>query len=428
VTAAVTLAMMCARAGWGTPRARSLLSVLSIAVVTFIVSAVEIGLGQQRDGFVDSFRNPAIDYYGSPTADVVSDLTRRLNESGGADAARLTFDPATGYLKSVLDTLEVPVESQIVVFSQTSLQAPIVNAKNPRALYFNDRVSVGWVRGGEVLELSALDPQRGLIFYTLEQKAESRPKIERRTDCLRCHVSWDTFGVPGLLVLSTGPDDAAGYATGGMVDDRDDFSKRWGGWFVTGRALPANHMGKAITHPPWLAVDFDTTGYLTPHSDVAALMVLEHQTRATNLLIYLGFEARVGASDARLRSIVLELVDELLFVDEARLPGRIEGSSGFAARFAALGHADSRGRSLHQLDLKRRLLRYPCSYLVDSAVFDGLPVGAKTAVYARMWLVLSGKVPDAKYARLSLADRRAVIEILGETKPDAAAYFAEAAR
>jgi hypothetical protein len=322
----------------------------------------------------------------------------------------------------------VPVESQVVVFSQTSLQAPIINAKNPRALYFNDRVAVGWVRGAEALELAALDPQRGIVFYTLEQKAADKPKIERRTDCLRCHVSWDTFGVPGLLVLSTGPDDAAGYATGGMVDDRDDFSKRWGGWFVSGRALPVKHMGRAVTRPPWLAAEFDATGYLTPHSDVAALMVLEHQARATNLLIYLGFEARVGASDARLRSIVLELVDELLFVDEARLPGRIEGSSGFAARFAALGHVDSHGRSLRQLDLERRLLRYPCSYLVDSAAFDGLPVAAKTAVFARMWQMLSGKERDAKYARLSEADRRAVIDILRETKPDAAAYFAEAAR
>src|SRR5579864_4098131 len=202
-------------------------SVLSVAVITFFAAAVEVGLGQRPDGFVGSFRNPAIDYYGNPTADAVSDLARRLDEG----AAHLTFDPATGYLKSVLETLKVPVESQVVVFSQTSRQAPIINAKNPRALYFNDRVAVGWVRGAEALELAALDPRRGIIFYTLDERAADKPKIERRTDCLRCHVAWDTFAVPGLLVLSTGPDDAAGYATGGMVDDRDDFSTRWGGWF-----------------------------------------------------------------------------------------------------------------------------------------------------------------------------------------------------
>jgi hypothetical protein len=402
----------------------SALPALAVIAIVFTASALAIALGQQRDGFVDSFRNPAIDYYGRSTADAVSDLARRLDEG----AVHLTFDPASGYLTSVLEILHVPVESQVVVFSQTSLQAPIINARNPRALYFNDSIAVGWVRGAAVLELAAHDPQRGIIFYTLEQHAAGKPKIERRVECLRCHVSWDTFGVPGLLVLSTGPDDAAGYATGGMVDDRDDISKRWGGWFVTGRALPAWHMGKAVTRPPWLASEFDAAGYLTPHSDVAALMVLEHQTRAINLLIYLGFEARVGAGGGRIRAIAREVVDDLLFADAAPLPGRIEGSSGFAARFAADGPADTRGRSLRQLDLERRLLRYPCSYLVYSPAFDGLPTVAKTAVLERMWQVLSGRDASVKYGRIPAVDREAVIDILRETKPDAAAHFADVVR
>jgi hypothetical protein len=120
---------------------------------------------------------------------------------------------------------------------------------------------------------------------------------------------------------------------------------------------------------------------------------------------------------------VNELVDYLLFVDEEPLTAAITGTSGFAEMFAALGPTDRRGRSLRQLDLTHRLLRYPCSYMIYSAAFAALPADARAAIYGRMGDVLSGRDPDPRYARLSADDRRAVVEILRETVPDLPAEF-----
>ena len=99
------------------------------------------------------------------------------------------------------------------------------------------------------------------------------------------------------------------------------------------------------------------------------------------------------------------------------------GSSGFAEKFSGQGPRDSKGRSLRQLDLDRRLMRYPCSYMIYTAAFDALPPDTKSAVYQRMWLILSGKETAKKYAVLSRADRQAIVEILKETKKDLPAYF-----
>jgi hypothetical protein len=173
-----------------------------------------------------------------------------------------------------------------------------------------------------------------------------------------------------------------------------------------------------------VAATFDTTGYLTPHSDVAALLVFEHQMQMMNLLARLGWETRVAKHEGRLdaqRSVIREkveqVVDYMLFVDEAPLQSRIQGSSQFAAIFSNRGPRDRKGRSLYQLDLKTRLLRYPCSYLVYSDQFEQLPADAKAAIAQRLWAVLSGVERDRKYQHLSRADRAAIIEILRETKP-----------
>jgi len=195
----------------------------------------------------------------------------------------------------------------------------------------------------------------------------------------------------------------------------------------------------------WTSFDgkFDATGYLSKYSDIVALMVFEHQMRGMNLLGRIGWEARVAEYQAQpstapafnlpkgvadevpipLDAAARELVDYFLFVDEAPLADRVQGSSGFAERFAAQGPRDRRGRSLRELDLKTRLLRYPCSYLIYSDAFEALPPPAKRAIYERMRHVLSGGETDPRYRRLSQADRRAIIEILRDTKKDLPSYF-----
>jgi hypothetical protein len=157
----------------------------------------------------------------------------------------------------------------------------------------------------------------------------------------------------------------------------------------------------------------------------------------TNMLTRLGWEARVAeaAGDTpssagqdpdvpeRVRAAARAAVDYMLFVDEAPLAGPVVGTSGFAQSFSSQGPHDAKGRSLRQLDLEKRLMRYPCSYMIYSPAFDALPAMAKRAVYERMWRILSGVEAGKKYTRLSAADRRAVVEILRDTKRDLPAYF-----
>src|SRR5216684_4009689 len=409
----------------------------------FFAVTLAVAAAQRTDAFVASRDHAAIQYSTGPVSNRVAELNKKIQDG----TIRLTLDGPSGYLRSALNALDVPVESQVAVFSQTSNQAKLIGARNPRTIFFNDDVAVGWVRGGNIIEVAAHDRQQGVNFYTLNRAAADKPGFERDDQCLECHQSWETLGVPGMFVLSTfpRPDDNA-YAGGFASNHRSPVENRWGGWYVTGRTGSVRHMGNMamletetrvfpVANPrePLASLEgrFDLTGYLSPHSDVVALMVLEHQTHAINLLTRLGWEARLAAFEQRtsafsrpgqdvlsprVRGAVDELVDYLLFVDEAALPGTIEGSSGFAQKFGARGPRDKSGRSLRQLDLTRRLMRFPCSYMIYDEAFDTLVEAAKQAVYERMWQILSGQSKEQRYARLSAGDRRAIVEILRDTK------------
>jgi hypothetical protein len=353
----------------------------------------------------------------------------------------------------VLAALHVPVESQLLVFSPTSLQKRLINEQNPRAIYFNDRLALGWVRDGDLIEIAAHDRRQGVVFYTLDQRPSERPQFTRAFVCLGCHVSGDTLGVPGMLMFSTSPRDGERFGAIRTVDQRSALRERWGGWFVTGRTGAAEHLGNRVTaldgkeRRELDSVDglFDTDGYPARSSDAAALLAFSHQTHMTNLLTRASWEAR--AADPALHPgfaagpeqeelvaqmlapIAAEVVDYMLFVDEAPLPRAVEPSSAFARTMASAGVRDRQGRSLHDLDLTQRLLKYPCSYLIYSAAFDALPAAIKQPIYARLWHVLSGQEAASRYrAALTLRVRQAIVEILRDTKKDLPRYFAGAIR
>ena len=396
---------------------------------------------QFADSFVASRDVPAIAYSTAPVTDRVAALNERLRDG----QVKLAFDGRSGYLRSVLDALNVPVESQVTPFAKNSFQAELIDRKNPRAVYFSDEVAVGWVRGADLLEVAAQDPKQGGIFYTIEQKPAAAPEFKRTDNCLACHLSWDTLGVPGFFLMSTltVPDDPHTYATGFSSDHRRNFDTRWGGWYVTGNIGSLIHMGNvpvSTTSTPARAAaralasldaNADMTGFPAHTSDIVALMVLDHQAHMMNLITRTGWEARLARNGdakqaARVDEAAVDLVDYLLFVYEAPLTSRVRGTSGFAEKFAALGPVDAKGRSLRQLDLDRRLLKYPCSYMIYSAAFDGMPATAKSAVYRRLWRVLSGQEKGEAYTHLAPADRRAIIEILRDTKKDLPEYFRSA--
>jgi hypothetical protein len=388
---------------------------------------------QAPDASQVSINHPAIQYATRSTTDRIAALNRKLQ----AGEITLAFDDRVGYLRSVLNALDVPVESQMLVYSPTSARAEQISESAPRALYFNDTVAVGWVNGADEFELTALDPQQGNVFWTLEQKPQQRPQFVRPTTCLECHLSDSTSRVPGLLVMSMLPlsDNQNEYAQGWSVDHRTPIEDRWGGYYVTGLQVPARHLGnvqvyhaprsyvRAATAPVLSTVSarIDASRFLTPYSDVVALLVINHQAQMTDLVTRIGWEARVGSP--RVREVASELVDYMLFVEEAALPSPVKGSSGFAESFVKRGPRDSKGRSLRDFDLTRRVFKYPCSYMIYGEAFDALPAVAKDAVYARLWEVLSGSDKDQRYARLSATDRTAIVEILRETKKDLPAYF-----
>jgi len=403
---------------------------LSIAIISLGTVIVFGQAGNWRE-------HPAIQYSTSPVHDPVAELNQKL--AGGA--ATLSFDSTFGYLKSVLSALKVPVESQLLVFSKTSLQSILISPDNPRAIFFNDSVAVGWVRGSPLLELAVQDPQQGMIFYTLAQTPQTRPVLaaEETGVCLGCHQTPASLDVPGGVVRSVFPGAAGTIVAelaGVEADHRTPFDNRWGGWYVSGKLGPLGHLANAtvsgvregadgkesrIANREPLPEKFATSTYLTPYSDVVALAVFEHQMHMMNLITRLRWEARTGSTPSALRNSAAEFVAYLLFIDEAPLTGRLEGTSGFTAKFAAMGPFDGKGRSLRQFDLANRLMRYPCSYMIYSDAFNALPRKAKDAIYERMWEVLSGQEKDSKYKRLSATDRQAVVEILKDTLPEFAA-------
>jgi hypothetical protein len=395
----------------------------------------------------------AIQYSTAPLSDPVSELRQRLR----AGQATLEYDPEHGYLPAILRALKVPISSQVLVFSKTSFQAPRIAPRTPRALYFNDNVSVGFVKGGDVVELAAVDPKVGVVFYTVDQEKAASPALDRRGECLQCHASGGTLGVPGFMVRSIFPE-ASGmplfHAGGYVTDHRSPLSERWGGWYVTGTHGSQRHMGNAVVidkekpreldttnsqNVTDLKGRFDTGAYLAPDSDIVALMTLEHQTRMVNLITRVGYETRMALYDQRalnkelgqppdemsesakhrIDNAAAELVRYMMFEDEAPLTGEIKGTTSFAADFAKSGPKDHRGRGLREFDLHTRLLRYPCSYLIYSEQFDALPSIAKDSIYRRTYAVLTGK----EKSKLSPADRAAILEILLDTKPGLPAYW-----
>jgi hypothetical protein len=424
-----------------------------VALVSLIIATAAAQQSQPFTRVLDE--HSVIQYASRPTRDRVSTLNERITQG----AITLQFQERSGYLRSVLDALGVPAESQVLVFSRTGIQRSVTGPRNPRALFFDEAVVVGYIPGARWIEVAAHDPEQGVVFYTIEQtapasqSATSRPQFARRTDCLTCHVSANTLEVPGMIHRSNFLDsngEVLPMLGSHSVDHRTLVTSRWGGWFVTGNYVKPPYDGTAhlgnITisrQSPagpstssnevfidWLNATPETRGYPSRASDIAALMVFDHQMHAMNLLTRLNWESRVAASNGRpdftrgpLADLVGELSDYLLFVDEAPPPGRITPPADFANRFTMAGPRDRRGRSLRDLDLDRRLLRYACSYMIYADAFAGLPTGARDAVYRRMWAILSGADARPKYAHLSPADRRAIVEILRDTKDDLPAIW-----
>ncbi len=435
-----------ARTGRLLPAARLLV------VLTFLVVPAVVGAD-------DDFERPPVQYSKAKPDNAIARLQAHLD----AGKLQLPFHKEHGYLPAVLKALQIPESSQVLVFSKTSLQRSRISPKSPRALYFNDALYVGYCQSGQVLEISAVDPKLGAVFYTLDQQEAARPKFARQTDaCMLCHASSQTKNVPGHLVRSVYPDRGGEpiFSLGTRrVDQNTAIDQRWGGWYVTGTHGKQTHLGNLIINnrndrdtivknPDGLNIKdlkgfFDTSAYLTPHSDIVALMVLEHQTEAHNLIARASIQTQLAlhdlatlnkelgrapdyyseTADRRIRNVGDALVRYLLFNQEANLTDKVQGTSTFATDFVKQGSREKQGRSLREFDLARRLFKYPCSYLIYSEAFAQLPIVMKEYVYQQMHDVLTERHYGGGFGHLSAGDRQAILEILRDTKKDLPEYW-----
>jgi hypothetical protein len=405
----------------------------------------------KNEGFLP-FADAPINYRSSALKDPIAQLEKRLERG----EVVLHYDEQHGYLKAVLDALRIPVSSQTLVFSKTSFQFPDITPATPRALYYNDDVYVGQVHNGKFLEFVSFDPMQGAIFYVMDEHRDESPRFERaEVDCIQCHVAGSTRGVPGVLLRSvfTRPNGYPDAAAKSFVTGQDSpLDQRWGGWYVTAHSGAEGGMANVTIsdshHPEQLdraagtnltslTRRFDTKAYLTASSDIVALMVLAHQTQMHNLITQTNYQTRIALYAEQKRNAAAgspadtisdtarkqfegpaeQLVRYLLFANEVHLEAPVSGTSGFAKEFVERGPRDSRGRSLRDFDLRTRIFKYPCSYLIYSEAFDAIPEPAKGYIYRRLFDVLSGREQGPEFASLTSQDRQAILEILVATKP-----------
>lgn len=364
-------------------------------------------------------------------------------------------------LAEVLERLEVPIESQILVFSKTSAQNPLISPQSPRAIYFSDDVYVGWVPGGEI-ETASFDARQGLVFHLVklsEREAHHPPEVVRERSCLNCHAGSSTRDFPGLMVRSVHPSE-----TGLPVFEAGTFhtrhsspiEERWGGWYVTGAVEERTHLGNAITRAkaaggfdfePLAAgrvahiegVFHEETYLHGGRSDVVALMMLEHQVGVHNVLVEANLTTRATltrheemrkafgepldaplseTNERILRNLATKVLREMLYVEEVALPGGIEGSAEFQEAFVRNRRKNAEGRSLRDFRLYERLMKYRCSHLIYSEAFALLPTPIRDRILDQLHGILTKPEDWPEFGHLSNSERAHILSILRETLPD----------
>ena len=416
------------------------------------------GMASPSAGLRYDTEYPPIGYSGTAQKNRIARLQARLERG----EVKLEFEPGHGYLRSVLKALDIDPSSQVLVYSRTSLQTGEIQAASPRAIYFNEDTYVGWVQGSDQMELGTMDSALDQVFYTLPNSTRSAMHFKRENQtCLSCHdsLSYSGGGVPRFLLMSSYVNTHGEQLTHEgsiLMTDHTEFRYRWGGWYVTGQQGDQVHLGNMMVHDikelndveslrrgnlDNLDAVFDTKPYLTDKSDIVALQVLLHQSTVQDRITEVNFDTRTALAQAGKdpsggRGVILPpqsrkqiqeemdaLVDEMLFVGDPGFKDKLAGNSGFDRWFQARGPRDRHGRSLRELDLTTRLFKYPCSFLIYSEAFDALPVYAKDHVYERLAKILTGKELGSQYAPLSGTDRKAIAEILTDTRPEFAALL-----
>lgn len=428
------------------PKCRMRALILSHLIAAYALAPLR---SQSRD----EFENSPINYSATKPNDLITALEAEM-ATGAFEIAGTEKEKVAALLRK----LKVPVESQLLVFSNTSFQRGRIRPDHPRALYFSDNCYVGWVPGG-LVEVIAIDPMLGPVFYSFDsaRRGGAAPRFVRDPDCLRCHGGAFVRDIPAVFARSVFPDDRGEPLLrfgSQIVDDHTPFTERWGGWYVTGRHGETVHRGNILAaekdgqlvfptakgaNVTDLSPFFGTDRYLTTGSDIVALLVFEHQMGMQNTLTHAAFSCRrMLAYQAGLQrdfkqpvttepsydsvksvfeSETKAVVDALLFKDAAELP-TVSGAQTFQRAFLSRAERSADGASLRDLDLSGKLFRNRCSYLIYSEMFLSLPETLKRRIYDHLAAVLNAEDPDPRYEYLEAKERRRIAAILRETHPE----------
>lgn len=376
------------------------------------------------------------------------DRLARLRKQIEAGGVKLDTSDDKAFLASLLKALDVPISSQLLVFSASSLQSEIINPRNPRALYFNEDVYVGYVPGGKV-EIIAMDPEMGAMFYIFERLRPQGPvpPITRSDKCFNCHAGNATKRVPGLIAESLLP-----MLSGASLETyrRDEqghqipLEKRFGGWHLTGehhlKDSLANMMGRTSASRGFEKVKIepgqmsDLKLHLLPTSDILPHLIHEHQIGFENRVFHAAYVMRQLMADGRgtlplsAKPQVEELADELaryiLFADEAKLPPEgISGDAEFIREFQRNKKPNEGGLSLKDFDLKTRIFKYRASYMLYTDSWQKLPPFLKERVYFKMAEGLREQNANPTYAHLLASEKQAIRTIIKRTVPNLPSWW-----
>jgi hypothetical protein len=374
------------------------------------------------------------------------DRFSKLMQEVAAGDTTLEYDAdGRGYLDSLLQALDIDPSTQVLVWSKTSLKQRFIQPSNPRSLFFNDEVYVGFVPGSSTLEIGAMDPDLGPVFFDFAQSPQAeQPFKQETTRCLRCHDTYSMTGggVPRFMLQSVlaGTDGGiVSHEISEITDTSTPFARRFGGWYVTGThgdmQTMANYVissADMIRQPDFAKNGNQTSldayvnldAYVRPTSDIVALLVLEHQVEVQNAITRLNYDSRMlldanpQAGDAELDPLIRPLLDSLFMAHEAVLTDKVEGTSGFREYFEQQGPRDAQGRSLRELDLESRTFRLPLSYLIYSDAIKALPDPVRTRLFAQVRAVLQQEDGAVEYPHINADQRAAIVGILQSTLPE----------
>ncbi len=415
---------------------RQILSLLLAVVAAAGYSCVSAQVFNYDDAY------PGVDYSSRPLEDRLTRLMAQI-ESG---EVILEHDAeGRGYLDALLKALEINTASQVLVFSKTALKTRFVTAATPRALYFNDDTYIGFIQNSRSVEIAAMDPVLGPVFFDFSQRADQPIEPEREMNrCLRCHDTYSMTGggVPRFLlssVLANPEGNIVTHEISIITDTGTPLNRRWGGMYVTGTHGSQEIMGNFVIddvaklanidlkpngNKTDLSEYLDTSPYIRSGSDIVALLVLEHQVEFQNRLTRLSFESRTrlhsngSIAEEEMASLTQPLLESMFMLNETPLTDTVSGDPRYQDYFEALGPFADDGRSLRELDLQTRTFKYPVSYLVYSDAFNALPAEVRSYLYGRIRQILEGSDQDPAFSQLDRESLDAAAAILRDTKPE----------